>query len=229
MRSLDLGIDTAADDASLALLRGDEVVAVHAWRVTTTMSRELLAALAALLAEAGAERTAIASIAVIAGPGQYGGLRTGVSTAQGLALALDVPLAGVGRLEADAAPHLAPGRTVVAVHEAGSAGLAWAAYMQDAPGRFARCLVEPRIALAEAVAREAPGGATWCGELTDALRAARDAERRVGDTDAQAPAGGRAVAAVRIARANGAYGDPALVDAIYLRPPSITRARPREA
>ena len=238
-RDVDLGIDTAADAASLALLRGDVVIAQRAWRVESTMSRELLGQLDALLVEAGVARTEIASIAVVTGPGQYGALRTGLATAQGLALALDVPLAGVGRLEADAALHLpgeAPGRTVIAVHDAGRAGIAWAAYVRDAheaPSDPPRCTVEPSIALAEEVARMAPSPATWCGELTDALRvaldAARDAERRCGDTSVETPSGGRAAALVRIARARHAYGDPALVDAFYLRPPAITRAKPREA
>ena len=231
---VDLGIDTAADAASLALLRGDAVIAERAWHVETTMSRELLAHLDALLVEAGVARTAIVSIAVTTGPGQYGALRTGLATAQGLALALDVPLAGVGRLEAEAALHLprvAPGRIVVAVHDAGRAGIAWAAYTLDAPGDPPRCVVHPSITPVDEAARAAPSPATWCGEVTDALREAlsgeRDAERRSGDTDVATPAGGRAAALVRIARARQAYGDPALVDALYLRPPSITRAKPR--
>lgn len=226
-----LGIDTAADSASLALLRGDEVIAQRAWCGERTMSRELLAQLDALLAEAGVSRQQIAAIAVIAGPGQYGPLRTGLATAQGLSLALDVPLAGVGRLEADALPHLAPGRTVVAVHDAGRAGVAWAAYVPGTDGL--RCVAEPRITTVEEAAQQAPSEALWCGELTDALRAARDAVRdsgrRSGDTDAEALPGGRAVAAVRLARMQHAYGDPALVDALYLRSPSITRAKPRPA
>ena len=131
---IDLGIDTAADDASLALLRGDEVIAQHAWHVDSTMSKELLAHLDALLVEAGVTRQQIASIAVTNGPGTYGAVRTGLATAQGLALALDVPLAGIGRFEADAALHLEPGRVVVATHDTGRAGIAWAAYTQDAPG-----------------------------------------------------------------------------------------------
>ena len=230
--TVDLGIDTAADAASVALLRGDEVIAERAWHVESTMSRELLAHLDALLVEAGVARNEIASIAVTTGPGQYGALRTGLATAQGLALALDVPLAGVGRLEADAALHLAslaPGRIVIAVHDAGRAGVAWAAYTQGVPGEPPRCLVEPSITPVDEAARTAPSPATWCGEVTEALREARDAERRSGDTDVATPAGGRAAALVRIARARHAYGDPALVDALYLRPPSITRAKPRES
>jgi len=225
---VDLGIDTAADDASLALMRGDEVIAQHAWHVDTTMSQELLAQLDALLVGAGVTRDQIASIAVTTGPGQYGAVRTGVATAQGLALALDVPLAGIGRFEADAELHLVPGRTVIATHDAGRAGIAWAAYTQDAAGEAPRCVVLPNIASADELVRLAPTPATWCGETNDELRAARDTARRSGDTDAQTPAGGRAAALVRIARARQAYGDPALVDAFYLRPPSITRAKPRE-
>lgn len=233
----DLGIDTAADDASLALLRGDEVVSERAWHVDTTMSRELLAQLDALLVEAGVTRQQIASIAVVTGPGTYGAVRTGIATAQGLALALDVPLAGVGRFEADAARHLdaaAPERVVVAVHEAGRSGTAWAAYtLAGSTDGAPRCLVAPRLDPPDEVARTAPAPALWCGEVTPVLvQALQDAERASGDTyadnDAGAPAG-RAVALVRIARARQAYGDPALVDAFYLRPPSITRAKPREA
>ena len=230
-RDLDLGMDTAADAASLALLRGDEVIAERAWHVDSTMSKELLGQLDALLTDAGATRSEIASIAVTTGPGTYGAVRTGLATAQGLALALDVPLAGVGRLEAEAALYLATaeiGRTVIAVHEAGRSGIAWAAYVLDAPGGISRCTVEPRLSTPDEVAREAPV-ATWCGEVADTLRdALRDAGRGSGDTEGTAPSGSRAAALVRIARGRQAYGDPALVDAFYLRPPSITRAKPRE-
>ena len=229
----DLGIDTASDHASLALLRGDEVIAERAWHVDTTMSRELLANLDALLVGADVTRDQIASIAVTTGPGQYGAVRTGLATAQGLALASDVPLAGVGRFEAEAAWYLAaeaPGRVVVAVHEAGRSGTAWAAYtLDDSSNHAPRCVVDPRVDTPEEAARTAPAPATWCGEVTEALRdALRDAAGRSGDTVPDAPSGVRAAALVRIARARNAYGDPALVDAFYLRPPSITRAKPRE-
>lgn len=225
---LDLGIDTAADLASLALLRGDEVVAERAWRVGTTMSQELLAQLGALLDTAGATRTDIASIAVTTGPGQYGAVRTGLATAQGLALALDVPLAGIGRFEADAEAQrasLGPGSTVVAVHDAGRSGIAWAAYHLGAPGAAPEPIAEPRLTTLDELLRDAPAGATWCGEVAEALRDALTT--RAGDTVASPHAGGRAAALVRVARARRAYGDPAGVDALYLRPPSITRAQPR--
>ena len=37
--------------------------------------------------------------------------------------------------------------------------------------------------------------------------------------------GSMAVAIVRIARVRGSFGDPAGVDAVYLRPPPITKPR----
>ncbi|MBM3141295.1 MAG: tRNA (adenosine(37)-N6)-threonylcarbamoyltransferase complex dimerization subunit type 1 TsaB, partial [Chloroflexi bacterium] len=128
---VDLAIDTASDDVAVALVRGGAVLAERRWRLAGTASEELLGGVDALLREAGVARDEIAAIAVNVGPGGYGGLRTGVATAQGLALALDVPLAGVSRLEADAYPHLlaAPeGAPVAAAHDAGRAGVAWAAY-----------------------------------------------------------------------------------------------------
>ena len=220
----DLGIDTASDEASLALFRvgDDEPMAVRRFRPETTMSRELLGVLSAFLAEAGVERPAIGRITVTTGPGQYGPLRAGIAVAQGMALALDVPLAGIGRFEADAALVDAEGRTVLAVHETRS-GPAWAAF--ETSGDAPREVVAASItSYAEAAAR-APRPATWTGEVGEALTAAQDAEGRTGDTIAAEPRTPRAVAIVRIARVRGAFGDPAGVDAIYLRPPSITRPR----
>ncbi len=228
-RTLDLGIDTASDDISLALVdAAGTIVATRAWRAESTVARELLSGLDALLAEAGVGRETIARIAVDIGPGQYGAVRSGIATAQGLALGLDVPLAGVVRLEADALLHAQGDGVVVATHDAGRAGIAWAAYRvaegSDAPTE----VTAPRIDPVEQVAALAPRPARWCGERPEGLAAARDAEGRSGDTEAAPAETPRAVALVRIARARDAFGDPAGVDALYLRPPSITRPRPRE-
>ncbi len=225
-RLFDLGIDTASDDASLALfpLGDDRPLAVHTFRPGTTMSRELVGAIASFLAEAGVERSEVARIAVTTGPGQYGGLRAGIAVAQGMALALEAPLAGVGRLEADAALVGSEGGIpVVAVHDTRT-GPAWAAYevvIGDAP----REILAPTVTSAVEAAQRAPRPAVWTGELSSELMAARDAEGRTGDTVAAAPRTPRAVAIVRIARVRGSFGDPAGIDAVYLRPPPITKPR----
>ncbi len=221
----ELGIDTASNVLAVAVLEGERVLAERRWRIETTASRELLAGIEAVLDEAGVARDAIEAIAVNIGPGAYTGLRTGVATAQGLALGLGVPLAGVGRLEADAFPHLVPGTPVVAVHHAGRSGVAWAAYVPcDAPEAGPpEPMTLPRLDTPEECARLAPARALWCGELTDELKAAREAAGRRGDTDAAAGENIRSAAdLVRLARLRRAYGDPAAVDVLYLRPPSIT-------
>ena len=232
---LALGIEAASDDASVALLDGERVVAAVRWHVASTASRELLAALDTLLREAGVAREAIASIAVDVGPGGYGSLRTSVATAQGLAVALDVPLAGVDRLEVAACPHLSPDRPVVAVHDLGRAGAAWTAFAPHA-GTFTRApepLGPTRIDAIEECVRRAPVGAAWCGDLGEPLRAAiagvggiavgADTAAQSGDTGARAALD--AVDVVRLARARHAYGDAAAVDVTYLRPPSIGARR----
>ncbi len=237
----ELAIDSASEDAAVAVVDGERVLAEHRWRIATTYSRELLAGIEAALAQAGVARDTITAIAVNVGPGGYSSLRTGVATAQGLALALGVPLAGVGRLEAQAYPHLAAAAThepriesVVAVHQLGRAGLAWAAYAPARDGGVPQLLAGPHIDTPEACAAAAPPAVLWCGDLdgalADALRAARAAAGHAADRDVPPDRNLRAAAdLVRLARLHGAYGDPAAVDVAYLRPPTIGARAPAPA
>jgi tRNA threonylcarbamoyl adenosine modification protein YeaZ len=222
-----LAIDSASPEAGVAVLRGDELVAERQWTLETTFSLELLAAIDGVLADAGVTKDELAAIVVAVGPGGYSGLRTGVATAQGLALALDLPLAGVSRLEAQAYPHLAPDRPVIAVHDPGRGQIAWAAYAQGRPAP--EVVVAARIDSAERCVALAPPGALWCGELTDELRAALDAALaaagRAAEAEPPADNSRRAADLVRLARLHDAYGDPAEVDVVYLRPPNITKPR----
>lgn len=230
----ELAIDTASDDAAIAVVEAGRVLAEHRWQITTTTSRELLSAIEATLAAAGVSRLALTGIAVCTGPGGYGSLRAGVATAQGLALGLGVPLAGVSRLELQAFPHLRPDTTVIAVHDAGRMGVAWAAYracelIEDARSAPPECVAAPRITDLDVCAGLAPSG-IWCGEVSAELRRAlhaasgetRDAGGRSGDTEVRAATNVRAAAdLVRLAHLHRAFGDPAAVDVAYLRPPSI--------
>ena len=60
----------------------------------------MLAAADELVREAGLEPGAIDAVIVGTGPGSFTGVRMGLATARGLALALDVPVAGVSTLHA---------------------------------------------------------------------------------------------------------------------------------
>lgn len=219
---LTLAIDSASGVGTVGLVDGEHILAERRWALTGTYSLELLSTIEAVLADAGVVRTSLEAVVVDIGPGAYGSLRAGVATAQGIALGLDIPLAAVARLELDAAPHL-EGRTVVAVHDAGGSGLAWAAYARGAwPAGPPDEVAAPRLGTPPAIIGEAPPGAVWCGELSEALRTALDASG-IGWTEASSPANmPRALDMSRLARAHGAFGDPAAVDVFYLRPPAIT-------
>lgn len=97
-----LALDTTARAGSVALVRDDTVVIEHAGDGTRTHAERLPAELRAVLAEAGLSPTALDVLAVARGPGAFTGLRIGLATIQGLAVALDRPVAAVSSLEAHA-------------------------------------------------------------------------------------------------------------------------------
>jgi tRNA threonylcarbamoyladenosine biosynthesis protein TsaB len=228
-----LAIDTASDAVSLAIEVDGSLLAQHAFQVETTVSRELLGGLDDFLGRTGIDRDSFSAMAICVGPGGYGGLRAGISTVQGMALALDIPVAPIARLEADAWPQLRAAQTarpVVAVHNAGRAGVAWAAYACPTDGSAPIPLVEPSVTTFDECVTQAPAGAIWCGELIDKLLAARQDLNREGDeTGSSNETTTRAASMLALARAHQAYGDPAAADAIYLRPPHITRPKQQPA
>ncbi len=121
---MELSIDTASEVASVALSREGGLEAEVTWRCRRNHTPELLPTIDRLLAQAGASKEELTAVFACTGPGMYTGLRVGVSTAQGLAYALKLPVVGIGRLELDAYQHAAfPGR-IVAVHRAGRGELA---------------------------------------------------------------------------------------------------------
>jgi tRNA threonylcarbamoyl adenosine modification protein YeaZ len=112
-------------------------------------AEQLLAVIGEALAAAGKVYADLGGIAVAVGPGSFTGIRVGVAAARGLALALDIPSAGVGTLDAlaEAAREKFHGRPVVVAHDARRDELYVAACCADG-----ECLLAPRIMrLAEAV------------------------------------------------------------------------------
>ncbi len=101
-----LAFDTATDVATSALVSDGEVLGERTSRAVTVLED-----VDALLRQAGAHTRELEGLAVGIGPGSFTGVRIGLATARGLALALGVPVAGVSTLDALAAG--APGATPV--------------------------------------------------------------------------------------------------------------------
>jgi tRNA threonylcarbamoyladenosine biosynthesis protein TsaB len=93
-----LAFDTATDVATSALVSDGEVLGERTSRAVTVLED-----VDALLRQAGAHTRELEGIAVGIGPGSFTGVRIGLATARGLALALGVPVAGVSTLDALAA------------------------------------------------------------------------------------------------------------------------------
>lgn len=92
-----VALETSTEYCSLAVSRGAQVFE-RRFHAGQRHSELALPALRELLQQAGLEVLAIEGIAYGAGPGSFTGLRIACGIAQGLALARNLPLAGIGTL-----------------------------------------------------------------------------------------------------------------------------------
>jgi tRNA threonylcarbamoyladenosine biosynthesis protein TsaB len=95
---LTLAFDTATETATAALVDDDEVLGER-----TTRAVRVLEDVDALLRQAGAHPRELDRLVVGTGPGSFTGVRLGLAAARGLALGLELPVAGVSTLDALAA------------------------------------------------------------------------------------------------------------------------------
>ncbi len=92
-----IALETSTEYCSLAVARGARVYAQH-FHAGQRHSELALPALRELLRQAALEMQSIDGVAYGAGPGSFTGLRIACGLAQGLALARDLPVAGIGTL-----------------------------------------------------------------------------------------------------------------------------------
>jgi tRNA threonylcarbamoyladenosine biosynthesis protein TsaB len=95
-----LGVDTSLPLLSVALLKDGAVIGAVMLEGKGSRNEKLLPAIDWLLAESGIERHTIDLFAVTRGPGSFTGVRIGLATVQGLALALDKPVVAMSTHEA---------------------------------------------------------------------------------------------------------------------------------
>ena len=105
-----LALDTSTRTGSCAVLRGDDVLAEVPGDPRASHAERLPADLMTVLERARLALADVDVFAVATGPGSFTGLRVGIATMQGLALAAARPLVGVSALDALARVGAARGR-----------------------------------------------------------------------------------------------------------------------
>ncbi|HDI59533.1 MAG TPA: tRNA (adenosine(37)-N6)-threonylcarbamoyltransferase complex dimerization subunit type 1 TsaB [Desulfobacteraceae bacterium] len=95
-----LALDTATGPCTVGLLDDAELVAEGASSAVNGPVRRLMPLVVEVLAQAGLKLSQVDLMAVTRGPGSFTGLRVGMATVQGLALATGIPVVAVSSLEA---------------------------------------------------------------------------------------------------------------------------------
>jgi len=99
-----LGVDTSLPLLSVALIRDEAVLGAVALEGKGSRNEKLLPAIDWLLGETATARGDIDLYAVTRGPGSFTGVRIGLATVQGMALALGKPVCAMSTHEAIALP-----------------------------------------------------------------------------------------------------------------------------
>ena len=206
--------DTATSVATCALLRDGHMLGER-----VTSAKAVLAAADELVRDAGLEPRDLDALVVGTGPGSFTSIRIGLATARGLALALDVTVAGVSTLQAFA------GGTPVIDARRGEVFTTGPVLPAPAPAKPAPPLlggsVEPTPLLARpeelvvAGVRLVGDGAVRYRSILEAA----GAEVPPDDDPDHRPAAHRLVAFA------GSYGRADEVEPVYLRAPDATPSR----
>jgi tRNA threonylcarbamoyladenosine biosynthesis protein TsaB len=226
-----LAIETSTEFCSLAVGAGDKLHALH-FEAAQRHGEIVLDAVARLLAEAGLALKDLSGIAYGRGPGSFTGLRIACGVTQGLALALGIPVCGVGTLLAVAE---ACGRDkVIACLDARMGEVYHAAYSRaGGSGAAWTEIAAPGLYSPDAVPDVPGGGWIGCGTgfgLHGAALAARYGGKagsgRIVATLPDAVPSARAVLALARPRFEaGEGGDAATALPLYLRDKvGLTRA-----
>ena len=97
---LALGIDTAGPADSVALTQDTQCLASFSLQQPASSFRPLLRLIDLVCTQVGCELADVAMLAVNTGPGAFTGIRVGLATALGLALAYNMPVVGCSTFEA---------------------------------------------------------------------------------------------------------------------------------
>lgn len=129
-----LALDTASHVCSVAVLTDQAVGAELTLGTGQTHSRHLLKLISLAIDLAGLDLAGIDAWVVGRGPGSFTGLRIGLSTVKGLALATAKPVAGVSSLDALAYAAFGADTLICPMLDARKKEIYWALYRRRSDG-----------------------------------------------------------------------------------------------
>lgn len=133
-----LAVENSGLCGSVALVSGTHCIAEQSLLSKLTHSRRLLATLDRVMTECQVSWEQIDAIAISLGPGSFTGLRIGLSTVKGLALATGIPLIGVPTLDGLASQFTFTAMPVCPILDARKNEVYTALYQPDAKGALQR-------------------------------------------------------------------------------------------
>jgi len=223
---MELAIDTSSSIVGVALSHKGEVLASLTWQTTQNHTVELLPNLVCLLKQAKVELGSIEAIIVAKGPGSFNGLRVGISTAKGLASALNIPLLGVNTLEAEAYPFAFTGLPLRPIQKAGREEIATALYRQK--DNEWQCLEAENLTTVKTLCRRIKQKTLFCGEIPSDIIS--EIQWKLGKqaiiSQSNSPSRASSLAILGWRKlSRGEQDDPVTLQPLYLRPPHITKPR----
>lgn len=223
---MELAIDTSTEFCSIGLSQQGETIAEMTWHSRQNHTVELVPNIVNLLNQAKTSTQSLSAVFVAKGPGSFNGLRVGISTAKGLALALSIPLVGISTLEVEAYPFAFTRLPICPIHNAGRGEIATALYRQDNDWH---CITPEHITTADTLCQQIKRKTLFCGEIPPTVI-----------EQLQQTLGSHAIipdAAARLRRASHLatlgyqrlhreqHDNPASLQPIYLRQPPITQRK----
>ncbi len=226
---MQLAIDTSTDTASLALVQDGEVLAELTWRCGQNHSTQLLPNLSHLLKQTELNLQSASGIIVAKGPGSYNGLRVGISTAKSLAFSLGIPIVGISTLEVEAYQQAGRGLPICPIFNAGRGEIATATY-QTKRNKWCQLDAE-HITTVDTLCSQITTKTVFCGEFvpniaTELRKRLKQRAVIVSPTAGLRRAGFLAELGLKRLGA-GDFDNPATLQPLYLRGPSITKPKHR--
>ena len=220
-----LAVTTATPRFSAALLRDDVIVARVEHEDEMRHAERFFASLDELFSAAGVARSELSALACDVGPGSFTGVRVGLSSCKGVALALGIPVIPVSSLEAMAAAAFArveAAVTRVVVLDAKRGEVFYGGFDRDGEPAYATGFATAADApdvLAEALTDEPT---RLCGRA--ALGLAPDG-RRVVDPSCDLPDASWIARLAARRLVDGSVPELALVEPVYLRDPDAKKPK----